>query len=128
MVVRFELDLSAKDDAAAAAATGADPDGLALRQQFGTISETKVERVVMKNISQVEKCYVRGWKKNPKLKGSLTVKFQISMSGRVQKAEIVDDELGSSNVARCIRSRVLEWPFPEPTGGPAVVHYPFSFG
>lgn len=128
VTVAFELDLSPKDQAAAAAATGADPDGLALKQQYGTISESKVESVVMKHISQIEKCYVRGWKKNPKLKGSLTVKFRISLGGRVQEAEVIDDELGSSKVSRCIRSRVLAWPFPKPTGGPALVHYPFNFG
>ena len=71
---------------------------------------------------------MRGWKKNPKLKGTLIVKFQIAASGRVKKAEVIDDELGSNKVSRCIRKRVLAWPFPKPKGGPALVHYPFTFG
>lgn len=124
VAVAYALQLSPQ---LSAAGGGADADGLSMKQQYGTIDAEKVETVVFKNIDQVQKCYVRGWKKNNNLKGSLTIKFQIAMSGRVKKAEVIDDELGSSKVSRCIRSRILSWRFSKPTGGPALVHYPFTF-
>ena len=120
--------LTADPEASTAGDDSDDSDELSLRQQFGTIDADAVERVVIGHVDQVQRCFVRGWKRDHSLKGGLTVKFRIALSGRVEKADIVDDELGSDKVSRCIRSRVLSWRFPRPSGGPAVVHYPFSFG
>jgi hypothetical protein len=128
LTLSVPLELSPRLTADPRASTAGDDDELSLRQQFGTIDPKAVERVVIGHVDQIQRCFVRGWKRDHSLKGGLTVKFRIALSGRVEKADIVDDELGSAKVSRCIRGRVLSWRFPRPSGGPAVVHYPFSFG
>ena len=66
-------------------------------------------------------------KKNPNLKGKVTVAFTIQPDGHVSAASVKESTVGSEKLENCIVSRVRTWPFPQPEA-PVVTEvsaYPF---
>jgi TonB family protein len=64
---------------------------------------------------------------DPDLKGSVTLKSSVSETGGVTSAMVDASTLHSSSVESCIVNTVKGWKFPAPSGGPAVISYPFNF-
>ena len=95
---------------------------------FGALDKSVIDAVVKQNMNQVRYCYQRELAKQPSLAGDITVKFVISGTGSVSKAEIKSSTMGNPTVESCITSRFLHWQFPAPKGGGnVVVSYPFVF-
>jgi len=63
----------------------------------------------------------------PDLKGRVTLKISIAESGGVTAASVDSSSLHSSSVETCIVNTVKGWKFPAPSGGPAIISYPFNF-
>ena len=129
-------------------------DGLtnAKSQNFGkktdkmVVSESKVEieggksggrdpesvmSVVNSHRAAIEYCYQRALRKNPNLKGKISVRFTISPAGQVKNVEIISNTLSDSGVEKCIIQKIKSWKDfgpADPTKGDAVFRQDYIFG
>lgn len=129
-------------------------DGLtsAKSQNFGqktdkmVVSESKIEveggkaggresesvmAVVNSHRAAIEYCYQRALRKNPNLKGKISLRFSISPAGQVKSVEILANTLNDSSVEKCIISKIKSWrdfgPV-DPSKGDAVFRQDYIFG
>jgi TonB family protein len=86
-----------------------------------------IRRVVLRNISQVNRCYEQGLSVNPRAAGRVAVRFAITPDGSVLASSVADDTLGMPAVSQCIAGAVRRWSFSLPAdSGTVTVTYPFS--
>jgi TonB family protein len=87
-----------------------------------------IQRVIRKNIKQVQFCYERSLVVSPRLAGKVVVKFTIGPTGAVTEASVGNSTLQDQKVEACILKAIRRWKFPSPKGGGIVdVSYPFVF-
>lgn len=87
-----------------------------------------VAKVISRHLSQIRYCYESALQRAPSLAGKVAVLFTIDAAGNVSQADVAESSLGSSEVERCMVSRIQRWKFPEPKGGGVVsVSYPWVF-
>ena len=79
------------------------------------------------NYSAVIGCYERALKRDPSLHGTVEVQFTISATGRITRADIVQDSLRDDEVASCITGTVRSWRLPRHDGGDVAMSWPFVF-
>jgi outer membrane biosynthesis protein TonB len=95
---------------------------------MGSLTKEQIERVVRQHRNEIKFCYEQELQKNPKLAGSIKIKFTISGTGSVMSALVADTSMKSPAVERCMTGKIQRWAFPEPKGGGIViVNYPFNF-
>lgn len=68
-----------------------------------------VQEVIFRHNKSIQYCYERQLKRNPNLKGKVTVRFTIAPSGRVTGVEILTSTLQNKSVERCIVNRIRRW-------------------
>ncbi len=90
------------------------------------VDPAKTQLFVRSHLGEVQRCYERGKMDDPDLKGRVTLKIFIAETGAVTSATVDSSSLRSSAVENCIATTVMGWKFPAPTGGPAVISYPFN--
>ena len=78
-------------------------------------------------MAAIRSCYQRALKRNPSLKGKITVRMSINTMGRVTRVDIDADTIGDPTVTSCIKGYARRWRFPPPEGGSAEVAVPFVF-
>ncbi len=93
----------------------------------GTLDTTVLVKEIRSRIRAITACYEAGLKRNPNLGGKIVLRFEISQVGKVTSADIENDTMKDEEVAGCIKSRVLTWRLPAPSGGSAQFSYPFIF-
>ncbi len=94
----------------------------------GSLDREIIRRVVRRHRNEIRHCYEKQLQKNPKLAGTVKVKFVIAGTGSVMSATISSSDLNNSAVEQCMTQKIRRWTFPEPTGGGIVnVNYPFKF-
>ena len=93
----------------------------------GTLDTAAVAREIHSRLGAVKACYEAGLKRNPNIGGKLVLRFEVSTIGKVTSAEIDQDSMHDDQVASCIKSRVMTWRFPAPSGGSVQFSYPFIF-
>jgi TonB family protein len=97
-------------------------------QVQGSLDKEIIRRVVRQHRNEIRYCYEKQLQKNPKLSGTVKVKFTISGTGSVISALVSSSSLKDSSVEQCMTSKIRRWVFPEPKGGGiVVVNYPFNF-
>lgn len=88
-----------------------------------------VAKIVKKNRQMVRDCYNEARKKDPTLKGNLTIHFVLSPDGDVMSAELNEErsEIKTPAVADCaiMLIKALKFP-PSSRGMETVVNYPFN--
>jgi hypothetical protein len=95
---------------------------------LGALDKGLIDAVIKRNMSQIRYCYQRELTKNPDLAGKVSVKFVISKTGSVARADVKSSSLESPAVESCLANRFVHFTFPEPKGGGIViVTYPFLF-
>ncbi len=88
------------------------------------IDKATVTSVVSSHRPEVLKCFAEGKKKNPNLKGTLTLQLQVDAAGKVRAQ--VQSTLSNPVVASCVIKSANSWRFPTRAGGDAqLVVYPF---
>jgi len=94
-------------------------------------SPQEIQRVIMGHLKAIQYCYERELKRNPELKGKVTVRITVHPEGHVSAVTIVTSTLNNERVERCIRSRILNWkdfkPI-EPSEGDVIFRQSFTFG
>jgi TonB family protein len=96
------------------------------RPPVSGLDPAKTQAVVKSHLPEVQRCYERGKMDDPDIKGRITLKISVSATGAVTSAMVESSSLRSSAVESCVISAVQGWKFPAPTGGPAVISYPFN--
>lgn len=98
-----------------------------IAQSGGTLSRDEIQKVINKNIGQIQRCYERELTKNAGLSGKVTIQWTVGTSGSVTTASQKKSSLPSTDAVNCMIRSIKSWRFPAPRGGPAIVTYPFAF-
>lgn len=91
----------------------------------------QVMAVVNSHRAAINYCYQRALRKNPNLKGKISLRFVISPSGSVKDVKILSSTLNDPSVERCIISKIRSWRDFGPVAaakGDAVFRQDYVFG
>lgn len=87
-----------------------------------------VQAKIKARLWRIRGCYERDLPTNPKLFGKVTMEFRIEETGRVSRAEALENTTGSETLAGCIANALTSLRFdPAPQGGAVTFKYPFVF-
>lgn len=92
----------------------------------GELDQAQVMAEIRKRNGNIRRCYEKGLKRNGRLHGKLTVRFQITGAGTVTQVSLPEDDIGDPEVAACVTGAVRTWRFPA-GGASATVEVPFVF-
>jgi hypothetical protein len=93
----------------------------------GKLPMEVVRRIVRQRFGMFRACYEDGLKRNPILKGGITVKFVIGRDGDVIMAQDGGSDLPDANVVGCVVSAFKSALYPKPEEGIVVVSFPLTF-
>jgi hypothetical protein len=78
----------------------------------GSLSKDLVTRTLKKRVSRLKYCHEQQLKGNPNVKGTVSVSFAVSRSGRVKAAKLVETTLNDRSMERCVLSQFRRTRFP----------------
>ncbi len=93
----------------------------------GDVDEGKLGSFVRARLSVIKACYENQLKRNPSLKGKLRIRFTILETGGLAEIAVLENTLGSAEVASCIVGAMRSWRTPFRPSGTVTVEYPFVF-
>jgi hypothetical protein len=99
-------------DVPSAQVAGGDADVLS-----GDIDRRSASSAISKKSSGFRRCYERGLKGNPNLRGKLAFELTIDANGKVVEARFIEDSVKSKDVLECIKGILLRMSFAKPSGG-----------
>jgi outer membrane biosynthesis protein TonB len=91
------------------------------------IDQGKLGAFVRARMGLLKACYENALKRNPQLRGRMRIRFTILETGGIADLAVVENGLGSPDVASCISSTMRAWRFPFRPSGPVTVDYPLVF-
>jgi len=94
-------------------------------------SQDAIQKVLLEHVPAIRYCYERELKRNPELKGKVTVRITVGPDGSVKEANIAASTLNDERVERCILSRTRMWkdfPAIDPGEGDVTFKQVYSFG
>ncbi len=103
------------------------PSSITGDAEGGGRSKEEIRRVVLKHLGGLKYLYNKYLKKNPNLKGKITVKMVIAPSGKVIKVVILESTLNCPDLEREIVRAIKRWRFRRIPKGTVTVIYPFHF-
>ena len=81
-------------------------------QVKGSLSKDLITRSLKKRVSRLKYCHEQQLKGNPNVKGTVSVSFAVSRSGRVKAAKLVETTLNDRSMERCVLSQFRRTRFP----------------
>jgi hypothetical protein len=99
----------------------------ALSRVSGSLSRSEVLQVINRSQGRIQACYERGLTRRASLAGRVTFSWTIQPNGRVAGAREQASTLGDPAVSSCILGVIRGMRFPQPSGGPVQVTFPFLF-
>ncbi len=94
-------------------------------------SPDAIREVMLGHVPAIQYCYERELKRDPGLKGKVSVRITVSADGPVTAVEILDSTLNNTRVERCILARIRLWkdfrPI-DPTEGNITFRQVYAFG
>jgi outer membrane biosynthesis protein TonB len=91
------------------------------------IDQGKLGAFVRARMGLIKACYENALKRNPGLKGRISIRFTILGTGGLADVAASQNSLGSSEVASCIINTMRTWRTQFRPPGPVTVEYPFVF-
>jgi TonB family protein len=91
------------------------------------IDQGKLGAFVRARMGLIKACYENGLKRNPGLKGKISIRFTILETGALADVSTAQNSLGSAEVATCIMNTMRTWRTQFRPSGPVTVEYPFVF-
>jgi outer membrane biosynthesis protein TonB len=91
------------------------------------IDQGKLGSFVRARINSIKTCYENALKRNPSLKGKIRIRFTILETGGLADIVVLENSMGSGEVASCIASFMRSWRTPFHPAGTVTVEYPFVF-
>ena len=92
----------------------------------GELSTAEVQDVIRKRTPGLQHDFMSAARKNPSLRGKITVRITVGASGRA-RVEIVSDGIHDKAFARTLKRRIASWKFPKSKNGEVSFKVPFSF-
>ncbi len=93
----------------------------------GKLPAETIKRIIRANFPRFRACYESGLKKDPGLRGTVTVRFIIDSMGATENASLGGGTLPEPGVQSCVLGVYRTLSFPEPEGGKVMVTYPIDF-
>jgi len=93
----------------------------------GTLSQKQISTVINTNARAISRCYTEALATDRTASGRVDMQWVVDERGTVGTIKVLFNGMGAPSMARCLRAAIKEFKFPPPTGGPAVVTYPFRF-
>ena len=72
---------------------------------------------IRQNNADLKSCFQEAAARNPNLKGSMELAFEIEPAGKVNRFHIVKDEYKDPLLAECVKIKSIAWTFPAPPSG-----------
>ncbi len=91
------------------------------------IDQGKLAAFIRARMGLIKACYENALKRNPTLKGKITIRFTILETGGLADINAATNTLNSAEVAACIMNTMRTWRTQFRPSGPAIVEYPFVF-
>ena len=91
------------------------------------VDQGKLGAFVRARIGLIKACYENQLKRTPNLKGKIRIRFTILETGGLTEVTVVENSLGSPEVASCIVGTMRGWRTPFRPSGTVTVEYPFVF-
>lgn len=91
------------------------------------VDQGKLGAFVRARIGLIKACYENQLKRNPNLRGKMRIRFTILETGGLADIAVVENSLGSPEVASCIVGTMRGWRTPFRPSGTVTVEYPFVF-
>jgi TonB family protein len=91
------------------------------------VDQGKLGAFVRARMGLLKACYENALKRNPGLKGRMRIRFTILETGGISDLSVVENGLGSQDVAACVASTMRAWRMPFRPSGPVSVDYPLVF-
>jgi outer membrane biosynthesis protein TonB len=91
------------------------------------IDQGKLGAFVRARMGLIKACYENALKRNPSLKGKISIRFTILETGALADIATAQNSLGSAEVASCIMNTMRSWRTQFRPSGPVTVEYPFVF-
>ncbi len=91
------------------------------------IDQQKLAAFVRARMGLIKACYENALKRNPTLKGKISIRFTILETGGIADVQASVNSLGSPEVASCITNTMRTWRTQFRPSGPVTVEYPFVF-
>jgi outer membrane biosynthesis protein TonB len=91
------------------------------------IDQQKLAAFVRARMGLIKACYENALKRNPSLKGKISIRFTILETGGIADIQTAVNSLGSPEVAACITNTMRTWRTQFRPSGPVTVEYPFVF-
>jgi hypothetical protein len=93
----------------------------------GHLPPEVIQRIVRQNFGRLRLCYENGLRRDPKLQGTVRVKFVIGRDGAVALAASAGSDMPDAAVEACVIKVFKGLSFPQPEGGVVSVVYPVRF-
>lgn len=91
------------------------------------IDQQKLAAFIKARMSAIKGCYENALKRNPNLRGKITIRFTILETGGLADIESATNTMNAADVAACIMGTMRSWRTPFKPSGPVTVEYPFVF-
>lgn len=92
----------------------------------GGASAADIQGVIDQNAAAINSCYQKELKKQPDLKGKLSVQIKINPAGRVAGVTVTQNTVNAA-VAQCVQNKIRGWSFPRGKKGMITVSQTFVF-
>jgi hypothetical protein len=93
----------------------------------GRLFPTAIQNLVRAHFGEIAACYDEGRKRNPSLKGKVTVKYVIGEDGLTKEAADQGSTLPDKAVVDCVVGKFRACKYQESHGGQVTVVYPIEF-
>jgi outer membrane biosynthesis protein TonB len=102
--------------------------GAPLPTGAGGLNSEQVRSVVVSHTGALRACYEIEAQKNPDLRGTVTVAWEIDEAGVVRNARVSSATLANDRLQACIVRQLQSWQFPKSDASTTIAAYPFRFG
>jgi len=94
-------------------------------------SPEAIQEVLLSHVPAIRYCYERELRRNPTLKGKVSVRITVTPDGSIKDATIVSSTLNNERVERCILARIRLWKdfrLIDPSEGDVTFRQVYAFG
>jgi hypothetical protein len=92
-----------------------------------TLDAKSVKSLIERHYGRIKYCYERALKSNNRLSGKISFEVTLNKQGKITNIRIVEDQLRSRKVSRCIIRRLRSIRFPKPKADDSSIELPFVF-
>ena len=95
---------------------------------LGALSAEVIQSYIRRHAAAIHACYEKELRRNPTLRGRITVEWTIESTGLVSNAKVKSSTLENQAVETCVVDRIKRIRFPaSDEAGSAIVRMPFDF-